>query len=209
MMVSKWILLAQCSTCQVFRGKHHTLRHHTQGEPQGTTLLQVDPRTSLQVDPPPDPGADPLPPKINNMDNVSGAGTGTGTGKWDELLGLDNSPPPPYSSFMPSGHTGDFGPPPNAPPPSLPGDGQPVRREFPPDVSPGATNLKDGDKPKPSPRSKFGEGTNADFNLPDLPTIPDLPSVPGSNTVQNPNETTEDIDFDDLTKRFEELKKKK
>lgn len=159
--------------------------------------------------PPPDPGADPLPPKINNMDNVSGAGTGTGTGKWDELLGLDNSPPPPYSSFMPSGHTGDFGPPPNAPPPSLPGDGQPVRREFPPDVSPGATNLKDGDKPKPSPRSKFGEGTNADFNLPDLPTIPDLPSVPGSNTVQNPNETTEDIDFDDLTKRFEELKKKK
>lgn len=43
---------------------------------------------------------------------------------------------------MPSGHTGDFGPPPNAPPPSLPGDGQPVRREFPPDVPPGATNLK-------------------------------------------------------------------
>lgn len=76
------------------------------------------------------------------LQNVSGAGTGTGTGKWDELLGLDNSPPPPYSSFMPSGHTGDFGPPPNAPPPSLPGDGQPVRREFPPDVSPGATNLK-------------------------------------------------------------------
>lgn len=69
--------------------------------------------------------------------------------------------------------------------------------------------FQDGDKPKPSPRSKFGEGTNAEFNLPDLPTIPDLPSVPGSNSVQNPNDTTEDIDFDDLTKRFEELKKKK
>lgn len=67
------------------------------------------------------------------------------------------------------------------------------------------TFFQDGDQPKPAPRSKF-DGTNAEFALPDLPSVPDLP---GTVTMSNPNETKDDIDFDDLTKRFEDLKKKK
>ncbi|XP_071547752.1 IST1 homolog isoform X5 [Panulirus ornatus] len=150
--------------------------------------------------PPPDPSADPLPEKIsNNMQNVSGSG------QWDELMGPDNSPPPEYSSFLPSGHTSNMGPVPNAPYPSIPIGGQPARPQFPPDVSSGAGNLKDGEQPKPAPRSKFGDG-GAEFALPDLPNVPDLP---GAANLPDPNETKEDIDFDDLTKRFEDLKKKK
>lgn len=59
--------------------------------------------------------------------------------------------------------------------------------------------------PKPQPRSKF-PGTNADF-----PELPDLPSVPSDNfqNSSTSNSNNDDIDFDDLTRRFEELKKKK
>ncbi|XP_053647025.1 uncharacterized protein [Cherax quadricarinatus] len=150
--------------------------------------------------PPPDMSADTLPEKIsNNLQNVSGSC------QWDELMGPDNSPPPEYSSFLPSGHSTNMGTAPNAPYPSLPIGGQPARPQFPPDVNSGAGNLKDGNQPKPAPRSKFGEG-DADFALPDLPSVPDLP---GTATFSNPTETKDDIDFDDLTKRFEDLKKKK
>ncbi|KAK8731915.1 hypothetical protein OTU49_007327, partial [Cherax quadricarinatus] len=129
----------------------------------------------------------------------------SGSCQWDELMGPDNSPPPEYSSFLPSGHSTNMGTAPNAPYPSLPIGGQPARPQFPPDVNSGAGNLKDGNQPKPAPRSKFGEG-DADFALPDLPSVPDLP---GTATFSNPTETKDDIDFDDLTKRFEDLKKKK
>ncbi|XP_030754895.1 IST1 homolog isoform X2 [Sitophilus oryzae] len=61
-------------------------------------------------------------------------------------------------------------------------------------VFPGKEKNRD-DKPKPLPRTKM----NNDFNLPD---VPDLPPVPTNNTP------SDDIDFDDLTKRFNELKKR-
>lgn len=41
------------------------------------------------------------------------------------------------------------------------------------------------------------------------PTLPELPSVPSDNPVAPPSSHDGDIDFDDLTRRFEELKKKK
>lgn len=172
--------------------------------------------------PPADPGADPLPPKNPNMQspmgpgaNFASPGAGTGTGQWDEIMGLDNSPPPPYTSITPSGHTGGHMGQPTAPPPSIPpaAGGHPAggRPLFPPDM--GANVNQDNVSPKPAPRSKFGEEGNdsgaAGFNLPDLPNIPDLPSVPGGNSVSGMDDTNEDIDFDDLTKRFEHLKKKK
>lgn len=55
----------------------------------------------------------------------------------------------------------------------------------------------------PSPRPSTGP------SFPDLPAVPtDLPSlpdsVPGANSAGG-----EDVDFDDLTRRFEDLKKKK
>lgn len=39
-------------------------------------------------------------------------------------------------------------------------------------------------------------------DLPDLPSVPDLPPA------RAPSDTSSDIDFDDLTRRFNELKKK-
>ena len=55
-------------------------------------------------------------------------------------------------------------------------------------------------KPKPQPRSKIPMN---DFQLPDLPAVPT-----DNDTAQNPGEN-DDIDFDDLMKRFEDLKKRK
>lgn len=59
---------------------------------------------------------------------------------------------------------------------------------------------KSDQKPKPQPRSKMPTGN---FNL------PDLPPVPSGNDTPTGTENNEDIDFDDLMKRFEDLKKKK
>ncbi|XP_055324941.1 IST1 homolog isoform X2 [Sitodiplosis mosellana] len=68
--------------------------------------------------------------------------------------------------------------------------------------------------PKPQPRSKMSPPPpsasappRANDELPNLPNVPlDLPDVPNSTEGNN---NDEDIDFDDLSRRFEELKKKK
>lgn len=67
-------------------------------------------------------------------------------------------------------------------------------------------NLAESNKPKPQPRSKIlpgaGGGNNSSF--PELPNVPlDLPDVPDDTN------NSEEIDFDDLSRRFEELKKRK
>jgi hypothetical protein len=55
--------------------------------------------------------------------------------------------------------------------------------------------------PKPAPRAKLPDN----FELPELPSVPadDFPPV-GTQSLDN-----DEIDFDDLTRRFEDLKKKK
>ncbi|XP_016917729.1 IST1 homolog isoform X1 [Apis cerana] len=74
---------------------------------------------------------------------------------------------------------------------------QPLSYEsFPPDL-----NKQSDQKPKPQPRSKMPMN---DFQLPDLPTVPSENNLPSNNPS-----TSEDIDFDDLMKRFEDLKKRK
>ncbi|KAJ6641450.1 IST1 like [Pseudolycoriella hygida] len=67
-------------------------------------------------------------------------------------------------------------------------------------------NIQNLNKPKPQPRSKM---TNEDNIFPDLPNVPlDLPDIPGGdNNKSNPD--NDEIDFDDLSRRFEELKKKR
>ena len=45
----------------------------------------------------------------------------------------------------------------------------------------------------------------ADFDLPDLPSVP----MDNLNEPGGAGPADDDIDFDDLTRRFEELKKKK
>lgn len=72
--------------------------------------------------------------------------------------------------------------------------------------------------PTPQPRSRVPPPTNHFPELPELPTVPSdllLPSVPhshNSNTSANTPSApggSDEIDFDDLNRRFEELKKKK
>ncbi|KAK0082497.1 hypothetical protein PV325_010292 [Microctonus aethiopoides] len=66
---------------------------------------------------------------------------------------------------------------------------------FPPDL-----NKQSDNKPKPQPRSKMPMN---DFQLPDLPAVP-VDNESPDNAGEN-----EDIDFNDLMKRFEDLKKRK
>lgn len=61
-------------------------------------------------------------------------------------------------------------------------------------------HFQNKEQPKPLPRSKLPGGT--------YPDLPELPSVPSDNTLES-NKPSDDIDFDDLTRRFEELKKRK
>ncbi|KAG4069934.1 hypothetical protein HA402_015158 [Bradysia odoriphaga] len=70
-------------------------------------------------------------------------------------------------------------------------------------------NNQNLNKPKPQPRSKM---TNEENIFPDLPNVPmDLPDIPGSGSGgdNHPKPNNDEIDFDDLAKRFEELKKKR
>ena len=75
----------------------------------------------------------------------------------------------------------------------------------------------DSNTPKPAPRSKFddtgiGGGAGAEGGASDVNlgfSLPDLPNVPSATAKSNdPSPNNDDIDFDDLNKRFQELKKK-
>uniref|UniRef100_A0A2P2I3P8 IST1 homolog n=2 Tax=Hirondellea gigas TaxID=1518452 RepID=A0A2P2I3P8_9CRUS len=149
------------------------------------------------------------PPGMHQPCNSGGGGggaAGTTSSNWDEMLGLDTSPPPPYASIDDNAAV-----PPSAPPPSLPSISSPQHKpQFPPDI--GTTSVGANKTPEPAPRSKFDEntttpggGSGVGFSLPDLPNVP---SSAGSTRPQNPSPTNDEIDFDDLNKRFQELKKK-
>uniref|UniRef100_A0A8B9NSW9 IST1 homolog n=1 Tax=Apteryx owenii TaxID=8824 RepID=A0A8B9NSW9_APTOW len=63
-----------------------------------------------------------------------------------------------------------------------------------------------GPKPEPSPKPRaVAPDTNDNFVLPELPSVPD--TLPTASAGAN-SSASEDIDFDDLSRRFEELKKK-
>ncbi|KAJ8673938.1 hypothetical protein QAD02_005200 [Eretmocerus hayati] len=73
----------------------------------------------------------------------------------------------------------------------------PPYESFPPDL-----NKQSDQKPKPQPRSKMPMNN---FNL------PDLPGVPSDNdaTSNNRDDDDDDINFNDLMKRFQNLKERK
>lgn len=76
-------------------------------------------------------------------------------------------------------------------------------------------NMQNSSKPKPQPRSKI----SPEMNFPVLPNVPaDLPDVPVDNSPTSgggggggggQQEDNDEIDFDELSRRFEELKKRK
>ncbi|KMY97961.1 uncharacterized protein Dsimw501_GD13110 [Drosophila simulans] len=75
-------------------------------------------------------------------------------------------------------------------------------------------NLQNANKPKPQPRSKLPPGNPTLPSAPpaldftSLPNVPnDLPDIPGAGAEKKDDE--DEIDFDDLSRRFENLKKRK
>lgn len=67
-----------------------------------------------------------------------------------------------------------------------------------------------GEDPKKQVNSApAGPPPNAGFNLPDLPAVPNSTLPDPDQSVGNTSAGGDDIDFDDLTRRFEKLKKKK
>jgi len=56
-----------------------------------------------------------------------------------------------------------------------------------------------------------GPSTAPSHTVPDFPVLPDVPNLPSipTNSVGQSSVTNDDVDFDDLTRRFEELKKRK
>ncbi|CAG2248588.1 IST1 homolog isoform X1 [Mytilus edulis] len=117
-------------------------------------------------------------------------------------------PPPPGGGYPPQqqNQPGGF-------PPPVPQSGPIGPGGF---VDPGAVPPKPsyddwlGEDPKKQVHSApSGPPPNVGFNLPDLPTVPNNTLPDPGNSVGTSSAGGEDIDFDDLTKRFEKLKKKK
>ncbi|XP_077982148.1 uncharacterized protein LOC144437157 isoform X2 [Glandiceps talaboti] len=68
--------------------------------------------------------------------------------------------------------------------------------------------------PTPPPPPSFPDagplpGKDAAASIPDLPAVPTNSLPPLDNTVGSQSTAGDDVDFDDLTRRFEELKKRK
>ncbi|XP_011189444.2 IST1 homolog isoform X1 [Zeugodacus cucurbitae] len=74
-------------------------------------------------------------------------------------------------------------------------------------------NMQDGNKPKPQPRQKLPQpGASAPPASSDIPNLPNVPQEMPDMTrdEEKPRNTdNDDIDFDDLSRRFENLKKRK
>ncbi|XP_050342897.1 IST1 homolog isoform X2 [Nymphalis io] len=132
---------------------------------------------------------------------------------------MPNLPPPTVSPFnypsQPSGgKAGGF----VATPPMFGGPSKPMVYNVPPGVDSATLNnsfLQPAHIPTPQPRSKVPPN-NYFPELPELPSVPSdliLPSVPHSSNSNASNGTDasapDEIDFEDLNRRFEELKKKK
>merc|ERR1711902_349492 len=95
------------------------------------------------------------------------------------------------------------------PPPYFPSD--PSASAPPPNTTSVSNNFQIEDPSKSVPSSSAGA---SNLDLPDLPTVPsDTPTHSASGSINDDmkkkDDEDEDIDFDDLTRRFEALKKKK
>ncbi|XP_010151009.1 PREDICTED: IST1 homolog isoform X2 [Eurypyga helias] len=126
-----------------------------------------------------------------------GHGGGGGGGFTAPMIGHDALVPMPVMMPMPMPTPN---PPFSYPPPKGPID------EPNPDKDASAPVAGPGPQSEPSPKPKAGAPNTIDnFVLPELPSVPD--TLPAASAGAN-SSASEDIDFDDLSRRFEELKKK-
>lgn len=96
----------------------------------------------------------------------------------------------------------------NIHPPPIPANPPTYESIDEPNTDKDAAALVPGPEPKPeaSPKPRAGAPNTFDnFVLPELPSVPD--TLPTASAGTN-SSASEDIDFDDLSRRFEELKKK-
>ncbi|XP_010171215.1 IST1 homolog isoform X1 [Antrostomus carolinensis] len=126
-----------------------------------------------------------------------GHGGGGGGGFTTPLLGPDGLVPMPVMMPMPMPTPN---PPFSYPPPKGPIDEPNADKDASVPVA------GPGPKSEPSPKPRAGAPNTLDnFVLPELPSVPD--TLPTASAGAN-SSASEDIDFDDLSRRFEELKKK-
>nr|CAG4641203.1 EOG090X0DNH [Eulimnadia texana] len=157
---------------------------------------------------PPQPGFTPypvppgvyVPPPPPQMNYGPEAGAAGGPPPPYNYASMQEKPPAsaPFGSVSPNA---SFNIPPNNLGGSLPSssDNSPSAN-----ISFNANNLQGSDRPKPTPRTKLTPPAD-DLDFPELPSVPQ-DNLPGPGPAKNDED---DIDFDDLTRRFEELKKKK
>ncbi|XP_030371918.1 IST1 homolog isoform X3 [Scaptodrosophila lebanonensis] len=147
-----------------------------------------------------------------------GGGGAAGGGAGGNAYAAGGHQPPPFAYNIPP-----YQPPPPTTPPKNGSDekkdlntnfiNRPKLHNDPPprysSINP--VNLQNANKPKPQPRSKLPPGGPSmpsappPAELPSLPNVPlDLPDVPGDEKKDD-----DEIDFDDLSRRFENLKKRK
>ncbi|XP_055606756.1 IST1 homolog isoform X2 [Uranotaenia lowii] len=144
----------------------------------------------------------PLPPAIPQLPQDSSQAPFNYPGPSNSFVPA--SAPPPFSYNIP--------PNPAGPPPSEEKDlninanfiNQEKNKGPDPGPPPSYASLSPDDNMQP--RSKI----SPDMNMPTLPNVPfDLPDVPSGNADGAGAEDNDEIDFDELSRRFEELKKKK
>ncbi|XP_014745039.1 PREDICTED: IST1 homolog isoform X2 [Sturnus vulgaris] len=121
---------------------------------------------------------------------------GGGGGFTGPMIGHDGLVPMPVMMPMPMPTTN---PPFSYPPPKGPID-EPNADKDPAALVPGPEPKPEASKPKAG-----APNTVDNFVLPELPSVPD--TLPTASAGAN-SSASEDIDFDDLSRRFEELKKK-
>jgi len=153
-----------------------------------------------------------VPQGKNDLDDDEGSGGAGGGGFVAPPFQYPAAPPP--TKLYPQ--ASDPGAGAGAPP-------QPFKYNIPPDqplvtqVKPGLNDLDEGPPPYFPPdqgSDLLPQLSNPPLNpavQKDVLDLPDLPAVPGDTPVggNTPHDDDDDIDFDDLTKRFEALKKKK
>lgn len=96
-------------------------------------------------------------------------------------------------------------------PPFMPGTAPPACKVDPPPVpmAPPSAMPPMPSFPAVHPHTVgFGEGGPPAYNAATMGGFPELPSVPASS-LPKPTSKEDELDFDDLTRRFEELKKRK